>query len=95
MIGARWSRGTVKVAQARLKDGHLLLVQEGKVVDLGECTLEDLKVLSYVTQEAYGRLTVKRRKHGASTVTLARVKNFADRLYSRAHEGLTTSGPRA
>jgi hypothetical protein len=41
---------------------------------------EDLRLLEYVTQEAAGRLTVRRGKPGPSVATLTRVRAFARRL---------------
>jgi glucokinase len=69
------------VPKVTLPEGHLVRVlSDGAVRDLGPVSDEDLRLLEYVTQEAAGRLTVRRGKPGPSVATLTRVRAFARRL---------------
>lgn len=70
----------VKVSVERLPRGHALLVRaDGSVVDLGVCTDEDVKLLAYVAQEAYVRLSG--RKTRLDNTTLGRVRELTRRFY--------------
>ncbi len=68
-----------KVPTANLEPSHLYWVEDGKVVDMGSVSLEDLKLLAYVTQEA--KIKLATRKNTASTRTLSRALALAQRMY--------------
>jgi len=69
-----WFLGTrdVWVPAEKVRKGHLMLEVDGALVDLGPCTLEDVKMIAYVSQEAYARL--KRSK--VTPKTLAKVRRL-------------------
>jgi hypothetical protein len=76
--------GYTRVPKATLRTGHVYWVTDDGIKDLGPVTLEDLRLLEYVTQEAAGRLTATKRKGGPSALTLSRVRAFARRLHLSA-----------
>lgn len=72
----RWVRGEhVGISVEYVREGHLMLEHEGALIDLGPCSLEDLRLMAFVTQEAYIRLPSKRGRSKTTPGTLARVRN--------------------
>lgn len=69
----------VKVPTEKLTPEHLFWMHEGTLVDMGAVSVEDLKLLAYVTQEAKGKLPT--RKNTASLRTLSRANSLAQRMF--------------
>lgn len=73
--------GGVVVPYERVKEGHLLLEHEGALLDLGPCSLEDLRMVAFVAQEAYVRLPSKRGRSKSTPGTLSRVRNLTHAMW--------------
>lgn len=71
----------VHVPAERVREGHLMLEHEGALIDLGPCTLEDLRLIAFVTQEAYIRLPSKRGRSKTSPMALGRVRNVTRQFW--------------
>lgn len=85
-IWKRWARGEhVGVQAEHIRKGHLVLENDGHLIDLGPCSLEDLRLLAFVAQEAYIRLPSKRGRSKTTPGTLARVRNLT-RAFWQASE---------
>lgn len=76
-----FGEGGVIVPYERVKEGHLMLEHEGALLDLGPCTLEDLRLIAFVGQEAYIRLPSKRGRSRSSAQTLGRVRNLTRQFW--------------
>ena len=85
-IWKRWIRGEHVGVQAEyIRKGHLVLEHDGELIDLGPCSLEDLRLIAFVAQEAYIRLPSKRGRSRTTPGTLARVRNLT-RAFWQASE---------
>lgn len=76
--------GGVGVPVEAIPAGHLLLEHDGDLLDLGPCTLEDLRMIAFVAQEAYVRLPSKRGRSKTTPGTLARVRNVTRQFWQRS-----------
>lgn len=81
-----WNK--TRVPKASLPNDHIVWIHGGKAVDLGPATLEDLKLMAYVSQQAYIRLPTK--KNAISPNTLSRARALSRRMYDAAR--LTETG---
>ena len=75
-----WNK--TRVPKASLPNEHIVWVHDGQIVDLGSISLEDLKLMAYVSQEAYVRLPA--RKTATKSNTLSRVQAITRRMYDAA-----------
>ena len=79
-----WWRGDTGVEVERVRKGHLMLEHDGALIDLGPCTLEDLRLIAFVSQEAYIRLPSKRGRSKTTPVALARVRNITRQMWQNS-----------
>lgn len=81
----RWLFGKHReIETVHVRKGHLLLEHDGTLIDLGPCTLEDLKLIAFVAQEAYIRLPSKRGRSKTTPTALARVRNITNQFWTRS-----------
>lgn len=76
-----FGEGGVIVPYERVREGHLMMEHEGALLDLGPCTLEDLRLIAFVTQEAAVRLPSKRGRSRATPQALSRVRNLTRQFW--------------
>jgi hypothetical protein len=76
-----FGEGGIIVPYERVKEGHLMLEHEGALLDLGPCTLEDLRLIAFVGQEAYIRLPAKRGRSRSTPQTLGRVRSLTRQFW--------------
>lgn len=70
----------------RVVKGHLMLEHEGALMDLGPCTLEDIRLIAFVAQEAYIRLPSKRGRSKSTPKTLGRVRNITRQMWKASED---------
>jgi hypothetical protein len=76
-IWKRWIGGRhVDIETVHVRKGHLMLEHDGVLIDLGPCSLEDLRLIAFVAQEAYIRLPSKRGRSKSTPGTLAKVRTL-------------------
>lgn len=61
-----------------------MLEHDGALIDLGPCTLEDLRLMAFVAQEAYIRLPSKRGRSKTTPQALARVRNITRQMWQES-----------
>lgn len=86
-IWKRWVRGEhVGFETVDVRKGHLHLEHDGVLVDLGPCSLEDLRLIAFVAQEAYVRLPSKRGRSKSTPGTLSRVRNVTRQFWQASED---------
>lgn len=78
--------GGVAIEVEYIPEGHLMLEQDGALIDLGPCSLEDLRMIAFVAQEAYVRLPSKRGRSKTTPGTLARVRNKTRQFWQASED---------
>lgn len=76
-----FGEGGYCVPYERVVPGHLMLEHEGALLDLGPCTVEDLRLIAFVSQEAYVRLPSKRGRSKSTPGTLSRVRRITNQFW--------------
>lgn len=86
-IFRRWLAGRhVDIETVHVRKGHLHLEHNGVLIDLGPCSLEDLRLIAFVAQEAYIRLPSKRGRSKSTPGTLAKVRTLTKGFWQASED---------